>query len=173
MHLFSYKRLLISTLTFFSLAHSLVFAKPINFYDQPKADSKLLGTVDSEIGIIPIFTPNTGDWIKIADPRNGDVGWVKAQELGNIKMNFHLITQKNGAQSYQMIQYSGDPSSSEQITKNFEQLEKQHQAIQKDMQRMMQDLSQDMPVFKTFPVMMPVVIVPHQENKAAKTSEKK
>jgi len=59
------------------------FSKEISLYDQPKTDAKIVGHVDLAAGFIPIYTLKEGGWEKIADPRNGNVGWVKSTELNN------------------------------------------------------------------------------------------
>jgi hypothetical protein len=57
------------------------FAKNINLYDAPQDNAKLTGTADLSAGIIPIYTPPNSTWVKIADPRNGNTGWVRSSEL--------------------------------------------------------------------------------------------
>jgi SH3-like domain-containing protein len=60
---------------------NISLAKDINLYDQPDEKAKVIGTVDLSAGIIPILTPKEGSWIKVADPRNGNVGWIKSNEM--------------------------------------------------------------------------------------------
>jgi SH3-like domain-containing protein len=63
------------------LAASVSFAKNINLYEQPKTDAKVVATIDPAQGIVPIYTPDKSEWVKIGDPRNGNVGWVKSSDL--------------------------------------------------------------------------------------------
>lgn len=143
---------------FFSVANS--YAKAIDLYDQSK-EGKPIGTVDSDAGIISIFTPKDNTtWIKVADPRNGNVGWVKTADLANATIHMNLINTGNHGQSYQMIQF-GQPSA--QVTHLMQQ-----QSY--EMQRMMQDFFNDtqqnwigFPHWINSPTMMPVFILPVKE----------
>src|SRR5579862_9418067 len=83
-------------------------AKSINLYDQPKADGKVVNTVDSNTGIITIFKPKEGEWVKVADPRNGNVGWVKLADLKGVGVQFNVIQSGDGLHSYQVIEYDGN-----------------------------------------------------------------
>src|SRR5690242_16122189 len=96
---------------FFMLLFSpFCFAKMLTLYDQPKTDAKTIGTIDSEAGIIPIFTPkdNTA-WIKVADPRNGNVRLIQSSELSTkdskgFSFSQKIISTGNGPNSY-VIQF--------------------------------------------------------------------
>lgn len=61
---------------------SSVFAKEITIFEQPAANSKVQGKIDTASGFIPIYVPvGQKEWIKIADPKNGNVGWAKQNDL--------------------------------------------------------------------------------------------
>ena len=66
-----------------SISCSSSFAANINLYDQPKADAKMVGKIDPAIGVIPIFSSTDGRWLKVGDPRNGNVGWIKNADLSS------------------------------------------------------------------------------------------
>lgn len=156
---------LLVLLTLFTISSSsFCLAKTINYYDQPKAESKLLGTMDSEAGVITIYKPKEGDWIKVADPRNGNVGWIKTSELGNTNFNLKVINSNNGNQTYQVIQFSNaEPMSNSQINEYIKKMQERQKRMNQDMQKMMDDLIQD-PWFGLghFPTIMPIIVVPEK-----------
>lgn len=146
----------------------LSFAKTINLYDQPDVKGKIIGSVDLSAGIIPILTPK-GDWIKAADPRNGNVGWIKSNELntGNsqiVSFTQRIINKGNIPQTYQIIQFGDQKQqlNQEQIQKIVKRMQMQHQTIQLSMHKAMQEMMRSMDdLFDTqLPIMMPVVIMP-------------
>lgn len=146
------------------------YAKNINLYDQPKADSKVVGTIDSDTGIIPIFTPKDSTWIKVADPRNGNVGWIKNSDIGtgNTKFTFsqQFITTGKGPGTYQVIQFGNpaQPMSSQQAEEMMKEFQARQQAIQQDTNRMIQDMYKNMDQqMAGFPVIMPVIVLPEQK----------
>ncbi len=141
---------------------STCMAVSINLYDQPKADSKNIGTIDSNIGIIPIFTPKDSAWVKVADPRNGNVGWIKSSDLSKVGLNFNIISTGNGGQNYQVMQYGGtQPVSSTEMQKTIQEMQARQQALQKSIQQMMQNMYGNR---YSVPVIMPVVIMPEQKS---------
>lgn len=141
---------------------SLSYAKNINLYEQPKADSKLVGTIDSNAGIMTIFTPKEGGWVKVADPRNGNVGWIKSTDLNDIGFHVNVMTSGDGTQQYQVIQYgTTKPANPAQLSESMKQMQLRREAIQKDMQQMMQDMYTNSP-WMNAPIIMPVLIVPEK-----------
>jgi hypothetical protein len=114
---------------------SLCYAKPVSLYEQPKADAKVIGSVDSDAGIIPIFTPkDTNDWIKVADPRNGNVGWVKQAEL--------KVSGFTDVQGYQISNFGGfKPLTPEQNQAMLKQLQESQKSAEKAWNQMIQALS--------------------------------
>jgi len=147
-----------------------VFAKEINLYDQPKSDAKTIATVDSTTGVILIYKPKEGDWVKVADPRNGNVGWVKSNELANTNSSQSTFSFSQGVVSdnkapttYRIIQF-GQPQNL--TTEQTQAITKQMQARQEAFQKSMQDMMRDMNKFfseQKFPLFMPVVILPVQK----------
>jgi hypothetical protein len=154
---------------------SFCSAKTLTLYDQPKADAKSVGTIDSEAGIIPIFTPKDSTWIKVADPRNGNVGWIKSSDLKNTDSKGFSFTQKivttgEGPQSY-VIQF-GAPKmlTPEQSQAFIKRIQEQTQNIQKDTQRMMEEMFKNV---NQFPVVMPVIVMPSADVPVTKNNAQK
>jgi hypothetical protein len=166
-------------LTFLIACITLMFssyscAKSIKLFDQPKVDAKEVGTVDTSVGIIPIFTPKDSTWIKVADPRNGDVGWIKLADLGQDKDKTSevIFTQKmisgSGPQSFQIIQFGGSPKNltPEQTETLTKQLEAQ-KTMQKNMQKMVTDMYKDINLrWENAPMILPIILIPQKTDKA-------
>lgn len=160
---------IISSIALFSATSAL--AKDVSLYDQPKADAKVVGNIDLSAGVIPIFTTKQGDWMKVGDPRNGNVGWIKSSDIsssgGPTSFTFTQKTISNGKepQTYQIIQFgSGQKMTPEQM-QVLQQLQQQQQNFQKqwhDLMSQMNDQFQHDWIMPTmgFPVIMPVVVVP-------------
>ncbi len=147
-------------------------AKTINMYDQPAANAKSVGSLDSERGIITIFTPKGSDWTKVADPANGNVGWIKTSDLGNSGFHFKVITGERGNHQYQIYQYGNTPGHNPvQIENQIHAMEASQQMMQRDMQRMMNDM------FSMFyypsPVFVPVFINTDAHNVKSLSSTQK
>lgn len=160
-----------------SLAAS-VMAAEVNIYDQPKSDAKTVGKVDLSTGIIPIFTPKNSPWIKVADPRNGNVGWIEKKALDTASQNNSVVyTQKiindgQGAKSYQVMEYG--PKNSFQLRQpsqaEIQQWQKRQRMIERQMDESMHHMMRNMQHMyrqqweflnaTAFPVVTPVVIIP-------------
>lgn len=160
-------------------------AKEINLYDQPTTNAKVVATVDPAVGIIPIFSPKNGDWIKIGDPRNGNVGWVKTSDLKSIKgpvtFTQKVTNTENGPQAYQIIQYGQTPQlTNEQIQKIQQQQQLFQQSVQKIIQDMMNDMNNLFPAgfsqhdfnvmngSGNFPLIVPIIVVPEKSTQQQK-----
>lgn len=113
-------------------------AKSINLYEKSEPNSKQIGTIESDVGIIPIFAPKEEGWLKVADPRNGNVGWVKSADLKNAKINFTLIRTTNGGNGCEISQHSS-VQSPDQVRRMMEKIKLQQQVVKKEMEQMMQD----------------------------------
>lgn len=140
---------------------SISMAKSITLYEQPKTDAKVVGTVESNAGIMTIFTPKDGDWVKVADPRNGNVGWVKASELKGMGVHFNMMQVGDGDHAYQVIQYGDKVATPEQIEKMTKEMRLKQEVLQKDMNRMMNEMFKNMQDYwMNSPILMPVLVVP-------------
>jgi len=152
------KRLLTSSLlAVMAFGAATAFAKTINLYSEPKTDSKVTGTVNTENGVTIVYTPKSGEWIKIANPANGDVGWVKLSDLGGNNYNIRVISAGDGAHSYSFYQSGGNTVqySQEQFDKQMQQFEKQQRMMQIHMNHMLSD-----GFYFPQPVFVPVVMMP-------------
>jgi hypothetical protein len=133
------------------LFSAVVSAQPISIYDQPNQNAKIVGTADLSTGIIPIFTPEKGgDWMKIADPRNGNVGWIKTSDLKNAKgsENSVTFTQKiisndSAPHSFQVIQVGNSPTqlTDQQVQAFVQKMKIEQQSIQQSFQGIMKDMN--------------------------------
>lgn len=167
------KRLLSAILlAVLSLGSASVFAKTINLYSEPKMDSKVTGAVNTENGVTIVYTPKSGEWIKIANPANGDVGWVKSSDLGGSGYNMRVISTGDGTHSYSVYQVGGNAGqyNQQQMDKEMQQFEKQQRLMQMQMNQMVNEMF-NFP----HPLFVPVVIMPvtskEQKTPVAKTTE--
>ena len=123
------------------------FAQKITLYDQPATNAKIVGNADLSSGIIPIFTPSTGDWTKIADPTNGNVGWVKKSDISHAKgtTNFsqQIITNNPASQSNQTFLF-GMPQNmnQEQMQAWVKKAQEEQQMMQQKFQNVMKDMNE-------------------------------
>lgn len=154
------------------------FAETIDLYDQPKNDAKVVGKIDASTGIMPIYTPKEGGWVKVADPSNGNVGWVKQIDLNKVSNSSVSFTQqiiKDGkASAVQLFQF-GQPQKPltpqqkawfDKLQKNQEIIEQRLQGASQQMLREMQSIFQWNDSPNTAPL-MPIIIVPMQTNQPA------
>lgn len=162
-------KLLITAIILSSLSLT-AFAKEINLYDQPKSDAKTIAKADSNTGVILIYTPKGIDWIKVADPRNGNVGWIKSSDLTNtnlfqstLSFSQSVVSDNREPTTYHIIQF-GQPQNitTEQTQAVMKQMHARQEAFQKSMQDMMRDMNKFFSD-QNFPLLMPVVILPVQK----------
>lgn len=178
---------------FCAILSNAVFAGVLNIYEKPETNSKVIATIKSVEQLMPIFYTEKKDWVKVASPQNGDVGWAKVSELkgpmvitkvNGTKMQQQIIVGKDNEkqkqpQVYSIIQYSGPgelkPEEVQKIIKDIEErnkkMEKSMQKMRENMQRsilkMFEDFDKD---FYTFPIIQPIIIVP-DKNLADKTKK--
>ncbi len=138
--------LFIVSLFFFA---KCAIAKDINLYDQPQAAAKIVGTFDSTKGFIPIFSTPDGQWVKIGDPRNGNVGWAKITDLATtngpagISVMQKTVNDPSGVpKSYQVFQFL-DPSTTQQQRQKMSQ-DLQFQDGPHSLQNTLKDLATDL-----------------------------
>jgi SH3-like domain-containing protein len=137
------------------------YAQEINLYEQPDSKTKVVGKADTASGIIPIFKPQSGDWVKVADPRNGNVGWVKQSDINSA----------NDSRTYQIIQYGKQNKMSDaeiqamvkKMQQQQELLQKSFQNIFNNMNKMFEDEWQRLKRDGASPIMMPIIIMPGQK----------
>jgi len=147
-------------------------AKSINLYDQPKADGKVMGTIETSKGVIVIFTPKGSEWVKVGDPGNGNVGWVKSTDLAGAGMHFNVMQTGDGS-GYQMLQYGGSAMTPDQMAAMAKQMKIRQQDIQKDMNKMVTDIYNNMNQYwSNTPMIMPVIIMPESKMPAGQPASK-
>lgn len=161
-------RTLMLALMVFCMGSSNALAKTIKLYDQPKADAKVVATLNTESGFISIFKQKDGTWMKIGDPTNGNVGWVKSDDINNsgpITSGFtvtqHIYSTGGTPQSY-VVQYGAPQALSPEEAKAIvKKTEISREAIQKQINDIMQNMYNTMNVqLRGAPVILPVLIVP-------------
>lgn len=186
------KFLLIITI-FFAVLSTAVFAGALSIYEKPEANSKVIATMKSGEQLMPIFYTEKKDWVKVANPQNGDVGWAKVSELkgpmvitkvNGTEMQQQIIVGKDSEkkkqpQIYSVIQYSGPGElkleEAQKIIKDIEErnkkMEKSIQKMRENMQNSMLEMFKDFDKdFYTFPIIQPIIIVP-DKNLADKTKK--
>lgn len=143
-----------------------VFAKSILLYEEPKEGAKQMGSLDTNVGIIAIFTPEKSTWMKVADPRDGKVGWIKLKDLESKDNTEYTFTQRfinsgGSPQSYQVFQFGNGPKMTpEQIQEQLKQTEQQQLLMQQNFNKAMQNLFGNPWYNPNMPFVMPVIVVP-------------
>lgn len=134
------------------LISNIAAAQSITLYEQPNQTSKVVGTADLATGIIPIFTPETNkDWIKVADPRNGNVGWIKSSDIKDAKGSESSVTftqkiindGKPNNNTFHIIQFGNAPKlTNEQAQQMMQKFRTEQQQIQDSLQGAMKNINE-------------------------------
>lgn len=90
-------------------------ASNLKLYSKPDAKSSVVTEVQSGDELIAIYNPEQSNWIKVADPRNGKVGWVQ-------KVKLNVPTTSKGLASNNAQQ----PSAGKQPKMFHKRFEKKH-----------------------------------------------
>ena len=171
----------IKSLTAIALASAVAmsWAASVSLYQSPDVKSQVTAKVKTGQRLIPIFqSKDHQGWIKVANPTNGTVGWMKIQnnkpkpatktatkktENGFVQRTI-TTTEKEGPKTYRVIEYSGNEKlSNKQVEKLMAQMEQRNAQMQQDMDRMMNDMRTNFFGFQpiiTPPVVERVVVVP-------------
>lgn len=131
-----------------------LFAKEVNLYDQPNANAKIVSKIDLAAGVIPIFTPQPGDWMKVGDPNNGNTGWVKTADVKNVKGSVSFSQQIYSDASgpgIQVFQF-GNPKqlSAEEQQKFMKDMESRQQAMRQTMQHEIEEMNRHFAAMQEF-----------------------
>jgi hypothetical protein len=175
------KVLSIIAVLFCTVLATAVFADTLNIYEKPEVNAKVITTMKSGEQLMPIFYTEKRDWVKVANPQNGDVGWAKVSELkgpliitkvnGN-QMRQQVIVDKDKdkqPRTYSIIQYSGtEELKPEEAQKVMKEAEERNKAMEKSMQRMRKQMQKSMlemfgnldESFYTFPIIQPMIVIP-------------
>jgi hypothetical protein len=168
------------------LLSSTVFAHTVKLYQKPQLSAQVISTISSGSQLIPIFYPKQGTWLKVADPKNGNVGWVRFSDLkgestlpGLQKLSFkqRLESRHKHGQAPEIVrilEYSGPSKLSEaQASRLVEQMQQRQAQLNASMQLMLRAMTQDLNHYQqlqpfgfnddffTFPRLQPMLIVPH------------
>jgi len=144
----------------------------VSLYEQPDAKSKVIANLIKGETIIPLLQQK--DWIKIANPKNGDVGWAEKATVEKNTKSFLNITSNDGSQYvitqkdksgntqniYQVMQYSGtNPANQKQSEEVFKQIQAQQKAMQEQFNKMFsQPMFNNATIYRV-PVMQPVIVI--------------
>lgn len=171
-----FKLFLFSIFTLFSVSIIARDSKPLNLYEQPDTKAKTVATVAAGQPIIPIFTQ--GDWIKVADPSNGNVGWIEKKILNDQNYPSLLIktfgenTKDKTSSGYQMIEINlPNKEQMQNLMQNFQTQQKQFQQLfNQIMQQNVTDFNRMLNAQpEIVPILQPILIAPDKE----KTTDKK
>lgn len=167
-------------LTLSLVLSSLIFAaeKPTidyHIYQDNSTQSKVVGELKQNMTVIPIFYSK--NMVKIANPKNGDVGWVNKQALSNTSIRVPIIMHHHGKNadqsSYEVITYSNNQLTPQQTEALMQRLNRQEYRMQRLMAedfQMMQDQFND-PFFNnmSMPVLLqPIIVMPQQSKQPSK-----
>lgn len=114
------KRLFLGLLSFVSIS---AMAATLSLYQYPDSKSNVIASVKEGQAIVPIF--NHGDWIKVGDPTNGNVGWVSKQDLQ--KLGYPMMSMQ--------ISGSKDPKEAQKM---LDKIEKQQEQFRTSINQLMQ-----------------------------------
>lgn len=127
-------------------------ASTITLYKEANKKSGAVKSVSNLRGLIPIFRPKAGDWVKVGDPVDGAVGWVNLAALGTPKpvhsvsesyTTTTITTEENGKapHTYRVMQYTGPKEMSKAELKKMLLKEETRQAAwEKDFDQQMRGL---------------------------------
>lgn len=128
-----------------------IHGKAIPLFEQPDTKSKTLTIINDGETIIPFFDQK--DWVKVASPKTGEVGWLPKNTLSensqtlisiNSNKNQYVIAQRSGGDSdknaYQITQYSNTSLiNQQQVDKIFKQIQTQQQQMQERFNKLFAD----------------------------------
>lgn len=86
--------------------------KSVPVYAEANSDTKPVTTLTKGQKIISIYQQN--DWVKIANPDNGNVGWVKKSDWKSASNN--IVTIEQVGNGYSITSQSSDGSMNNTIT---------------------------------------------------------
>ncbi|MDF1654147.1 MAG: SH3 domain-containing protein [Coxiellaceae bacterium] len=157
------------------------WAASISLYQTPDVKSKVATQVETGQRLIPIYQSKEHQgWIKVANPADGKVGWMKFPGAHNgthppkamakkasdgFVQRVVTTTEKDGPKQYKVVEYSGSEKlNHKQVQKLIQSMERRNAQMQQDMNRMMNDMRTNFFGFQPIepPVVERVVLVPVQ-----------
>lgn len=152
---------------------SVALANTVNLYAEPNDNAKVIDTIDVSAGVVPIFTSQDGVWMKVGNSKNGEVGWVKSNDLKSgpvipalFDYTHKVINNGNTQNAPQFIQLNSAPALTPEQQNKLIQGQKQ---IQQNMQNGAQEIMNGMqqifqwkpaPAPTSPPPALPIVIFP-------------
>lgn len=187
------KILFFVVLFFCNFLSTTIFAASLSIYEKPEPSSKIVSLVKNGDQLMPIFYTDNKEWVKIANLKNGDVGWMRANELkgpmiitkiNGSKIQQQIVVNKDGKNkepiAYSVTQYSGSnelkPEDAEKVIKAVEKRNEKIKAyvqqMQKDMFKSMHEMFKDFDKnFGDFPVIQPIVVTTDDSQSKNKDSK--
>ena len=179
------KKVLLTSVLAASLMCAPIWATTIDLHAKPVEKSKVTTQVNAGTRLLPIYYPGKGQWLKVADPKNGNVGWVRFKDLNGaspvagmhgVKYHQKIVTKSDnhgkGPQVYRVVEYSGTQKlKPKQVQELVQHMQMQSQRMQAQMQHMMQNMQASFnsmqpinPVMEgqgmmDMPMVQPVVVV--------------
>lgn len=145
--------------------------------------SKVLAKVDVSQRLVPFF--NKGEWIKVGDPANGQVGWINKEQYRKamndaIQQSVQTVyveqTDAKGKKPQITVYQNGKKLTGEQADAVYKKVQKRQKKMQKRFARFQQRMNQwansqmqrmNGPMMNT-PIMQPIVIVENNPGQPAK-----
>lgn len=145
-------------LFFAGMVSTASWGKTLTIYAEPNTESKALATLSEHVNLIPIYYEEEGGWVKVADPKDGSVGWAQVDELTNLDtvtlQQRYIRSQTGHNRSYQQgeryrhIRFL-EP---EEVDALMKAMHERHMRMEKAMQQMVDDMLSS---FNDFFRMMP------------------
>lgn len=152
----------------------------VKLYQEASDTSNVLATINLEQRLVPFY--KKGDWIKVGDPSNGQVGWINKEQYRNamnniVKQSVQTIyieqNDENNGKPQITVYQNGQKVTGKQADEIYKQVQKQQENMQAHfmmmqksmnnwMNQQMQMLNSPMTEFSNLPVLQPIIIV---ENK--------
>jgi uncharacterized protein YgiM (DUF1202 family) len=145
----------------------------LNIYEKPDANAKIIASVKRDEQLMPFFYTEKKDWVKIGNPKNGDVGWVKIAEFEQQPIVINkinatgteqlIVDEKNRGRYPQIfVQYGSQKDLKEKdIQKAVRDIEKRNKTERENIQKDIQDLLSKFD--SLFNGIQPIIIIPSDE----------
>jgi len=157
--------LLFSSFAYADIGTPIHLQNNITLHTNPADNATTVATLAAGQEIIPIFMQN--GWVKVANPNNGDVGWIKTTDLQQPTQiipksissfqQINTTTTPSGTQSYVIIQQGNSAKKAyqidakgnlqalddNQVNQVLNQMKAQQQQMQEQMYRMMSSTCQN------------------------------
>lgn len=163
-----------------SLLPSITLAASVTLYESASTTAKPVGMIDLSQGVIPIYQPKDSTWVKVADPTNGNVGWIESKALDQSGTTSFTFKQQVSGDStkpytYQVFEFGNskklsDKETQQSLLKMQQDQRNMQESVGKAIKSMVNELYKvydsqwQMMQDSRFPIIMPVVVVPATVN---------